>query len=107
MVVETRRSLGRNSSGNLQEPEIRNIVTDIAARAYANQFDFRHYKSIPTGMLAHTSLQMCKTIEILDLSMRRFIAHSRIPPVKALDYAYKSAAWESRTRRFRVTDVVG
>lgn len=57
-------------------------------------------------MFAHTALQVRESVEVLDASVRSFVAHAGVPSVEALDDADEAAAWETGARALRVRGVV-
>jgi hypothetical protein len=48
-----------------------------------------------------------ESIEVLDASVRSFIAHAGVPSVEALDNANEAAAWETSACALRVRGVIG
>jgi hypothetical protein len=58
-------------------------------------------------VFAHAALQVRQSIEVLNASVRSFVAHSGVPSVEALDDADEAAARETGACALRVRGVVG
>jgi hypothetical protein len=58
-------------------------------------------------VFAHAALQVCESVEVLDASVRSFIAHTGVPSVEALDDADEATARETGACALRVRGVIG
>jgi hypothetical protein len=91
-IERTGRCLRRDRRSKLQISKIRHIITIVAACADANELDLRHDEAVATGMLAHATLQVGQTVEVLNTLVWLLIAHAGIPAVEALDESNDPAA---------------